>query len=113
MRPVRGCATALTPRRGAPPRKMHGGNCNHHHVLAAVKMWPEIADAAITYPRGTPDGGTLLHGAAKFGCWDVSLRLIIDYDSDPEAKATGMGNSGLTPHQFGVKLAAEEVEQGK
>jgi hypothetical protein len=89
------------------------GHCEDARVLAAVKRNPIVANGPAIFPQGTATGGNLLHGAVQFGCWDVALRLIIEYGADPEEKAKGMGNDGLTPHGFGVKKAATEVAEGK
>ena len=89
------------------------GECNPDVILADIKRNPMIADGKAVFPRGTPDGGNFLHNAAKNGCYDVALKMMIEYGADPEEEAYGMGNTGLTPYGFCEKYTQIDIQQGK
>jgi hypothetical protein len=94
-------------------RTMNKGECNPDVVLADIRRNPRIANGRAIFPNGTPDGANLLHGAARYGCFDVALILMIEYGADPEEEGTGMGSKGLTPYGMCEKHNDIAINQGK
>lgn len=66
------------------------------------------------WPNGSPDGGSLLHSAAKHGCYDIGQILVVDYGLDPqEAAEAGAGMGGKTPYDLCVGAREESVAKGE
>jgi hypothetical protein len=92
---------------------MQQGECDPDRILKALKTQPLFVNGKATFPNGTPDGGTLLHAAAKFGCNDVALKLIIEQGLDPYEEASGMGHTGMTAYGFCEEQNRMEISKGK
>ena len=86
--------------------------CRVRHVLTPFCCWS--CAAAAVWPNGSPDGGSLLHSAAKHGCYDIGQILVVDYGLDPqEAAEAGAGMGGKTPYDLCVGAREESVAKGE
>ena len=92
------------------PLQLERRGTDSARAAAALSVW--AAHQQGTLGSGAPDGGNLLHGAAKGGCYDIATALVVDFDVDPTFEAHGAGISGETPYDICVETRTKALESG-